>query len=218
MQAAGWEGIRSLILIYAALLGAQALTFLISRAFDAFVTDVAGTALLAVIIVVAAIGNRDALKPCLRRPGFGPAGYALVLFASVPIVMVVSGYAHGLAHLFRLRLDSEREAFDGRGIAWAFLLTAVSPAIFEELGFRGVFFSLLGRSLEVREVILISAAAFGILHLSVPMLITHVPLGLYLGWLRQRSGSLYPSIVAHFLHNALVIAGQAWLPLPEWLR
>ena len=49
------------------------------------------------------------------------------------------------------------------------------------------------------------------------MLLTHVPLGIYLGWLRHRSGSLYPSMVAHFLHNAFVVTAEVWALGPGWL-
>jgi membrane protease YdiL (CAAX protease family) len=33
--------------------------------------------------------------------------------------------------------------------------------------------------------------------------------GLVLGWLRERSGSLAPSITAHFVNNALAVAWAA---------
>lgn len=53
---------------------------------------------------------------------------------------------------------------------------------------------------------MLSSVGFGILHLSVLSLSTHVPLGLSFGRLRQRSGSLYPPMFAHFVHDGLVMA------------
>lgn len=211
---AGWSGIRSVIFLYVCLLGGIGLTFLIQRASDSFTAEAVGSAIIGGIVIVAALVNRDEVKTCTRSAGFSWKGYSALTLASVPIVLAVHGYVGGVHRLFRLRVDFELSAFEGRGPAWAFLLYAASPAIFEELGFRGVIFGLLRRSLDAWETILLSGAAFGILHLSVPSLFTHVPLGLYLGWLRHRSGSLYPSVVAHFLHNALVVAGTTWSLLP----
>ncbi|HLY11750.1 MAG TPA: CPBP family intramembrane glutamic endopeptidase [Planctomycetota bacterium] len=212
----GWDGVHSLILFYLLLLGGQAASFVVARASDEFVADVAGTAILSLIVLIVAVRHRQDVKGACGRPGWGPAGYGLVLIASVPILIVVCSYAYGVGRLFHLSPASVLDPFRGHSLVWAYLLVAVLPPIFEELGFRGVMFPLLSRSLDPKETILLTAVAFGLLHLSIPTLITHVPLGLYLGWLRYRSGSLYPSIFAHFLHNGLVLTAEAagWLPRP----
>ena len=212
----GWGGIRAVILFYVGLLGGQAVSFLVAHVTDEFTADVVGTAVLAAIILLATSMNRDALARC-GGAGFGWVGYGIILLAAIPLVLLVSGYVHGLSRLFPIPMQSYMEPFQGRSAAWAYLLVAVAPAFFEELAFRGVIFGLLGRSLDPRETILFSAVAFGLLHLSVPMLLTHVPLGIYLGWLRHRSGSLYPSMFAHFLHNALVVTAEVWALWPGWL-
>lgn len=210
----GWSGVSGLILFYLVLLGGQAATFVIGKTSDAFTADVAGTAILAAITAVAALQHRGTLRSCVTKSGFGPVGFGLVLIASIPIMIAVCSYATGLGRLFHLHRVSELAPYQGHSLAWAFLLVAVAPPVFEELAFRGVVFSLLGRSLEPKETILFSAIAFGLLHLSVPTLVTHVPLGLYLGWVRHRSGSLYPSVFAHFLHNGLVVLAEnaGWVP------
>lgn len=84
----------------------------------------------------------------------------------------------------------------------------ITPAVFEELAFRGVIFGILERRVRLTEAFFISSVAFAILHLSVLSLFTHLPMGLYLCWLRHRSGSLYPAMLAHFLHNSLVVADE----------
>lgn len=213
-QQSGWEGIRSVILFYFLLLGTQAATFVVAKSSGEFVADLAGTSLMSLIVLIVAVRHREALRKCWRQPGFGAAGYGLILVASAPIMAAVCTYAIGLGRLFHLPSPSVLEPYRGRSLLWAYLLVTVIPPLIEELGFRGVIYHLLARSLDARETILLSAAAFGILHLSVPTLITHIPLGLYLGWLRYRSGSLYPSIFAHFLHNGLVLTAEAahWLP------
>jgi membrane protease YdiL (CAAX protease family) len=82
--------------------------------------------------------------------------------------------------------------------------------VIEELAFRGIMFgALLRAQFSPRETVLLTAFAFALLHLSIPSLVTHVPLGLYFGWLRQRSGSLWPGMLAHACHNAGVLAINA---------
>ncbi len=92
----------------------------------------------------------------------------------------------------------------------------MTPPVFEELAFRGTIFGLLRRHLSGWEALLLSSFAFAILHLSVPSLVTHVPMGLYFCWLRQRGGSLWPAMLAHALHNTWVLAHEAASVLPPF--
>ncbi len=76
--------------------------------------------------------------------------------------------------------------------------------MFEELAFRGVvqgrFTALLGRF----QGIVATGAAFGLCHGVTPALPFHVGIGIWLCWLRERSGSLLPGMVAHALYNGLI--------------
>jgi membrane protease YdiL (CAAX protease family) len=204
----GWNDIRFVIQFYVLLLGTQAATFVFARATTLFLADVVGTSLMSIVILGVAIIHRELLREPLSRSGWGVGGYLLVFVASIPVILAVSAYVNGLSRLFRLHEESFLEPYREKGLAWAFFLVAVAPPVIEETAFRGVVFGLLKRSLRTVEAILISSVAFGLLHLSAHSLITHVPLGLYLCWLRQRSGSLYPAIFAHFLHNAWAVVGE----------
>jgi membrane protease YdiL (CAAX protease family) len=207
-RSSGWNDIRSVILFYVLLLGTQAATLVLARATSFFLADVMGTGLMTIVIAAVAIAHRELLGEPFSRPGWGLGGYLLVLVASIPVILAVSAYVNGLSRLFRLHEESFLELYREKGLAWAFFLVAVVPPVIEETAFRGVIFGLLDRSLRTVEAILISSIAFGLLHLSAHSLITHVPLGLYLCWLRHRSRSIYPAIFAHFLHNAWAIVGE----------
>jgi len=87
---------------------------------------------------------------------------------------------------------------------------ALAPALFEELLFRGVVLPSLLRSMGAGWAVFGSAVLFGLIHLdgSVPgATFYRVPfafaVGLGLGILRVRTGSLYPSILAHALLNSI---------------
>ena len=197
--------------LYALLLGGSAALLIIARVtgstFGAMVTALA---LDTVVIAIAAYLQREALAGVFARPGFGVRGFAAVVAAAPVILVAIVIYARGVNHLFGL---APERLSDAHGPAVALLLDAAWPAFFEELAFRGVIFGLLRRQLPVRDASIVSSFAFAILHLSVPSLVTHLPLGLWFCWLRDRSGSLWPSTTAHFLHNAGVIALEqlGWL-------
>ncbi len=96
---------------------------------------------------------------------------------------------------------------------WAILLAlAAGPAVFEELFFRGMLFGALQRSFSAWKTIAISAVLFGVFHvvagnvLAVERLLPSAFIGLFLGWLRYRSGSVWPSILAHLIHNGLLLS------------
>ena len=211
---AGLQDIRFVIVFYLALLGAQGLSALLFFASGSQQTALtAGIALMGVFTLVAAARRPEVIRDLYRRAGFSWPGYLLVLLASVPIFLGVHAFVEGVGLLFKIKPPRFLDALEGRGLAWSFALGAAAPALVEELGFRGLVFGLLRRRLTVGEAFLISSAAFAILHLSIPSLATHVPLGLYLCWLRHRSDSLFPPMAAHALHNGWVILVEhfSWL-------
>lgn len=87
---------------------------------------------------------------------------------------------------------------------WLLLLAfAVAPAICEEIAFRGFILSGLSRSRRVGLAMALSAIAFGMMHM-IPQQVFYASLmGLVLGLIAFRGGSLLPPIVFHFLFNAL---------------
>ena len=99
----------------------------------------------------------------------------------------------------------------GPGEAMLSLATvALVPAVCEELLFRGVLLPALLTRQRATAAILVSAALFGALHVAPTsdggVTLYQVPqallVGVALGVLRVRSGSLLPGILAHTLYNA----------------
>jgi len=89
-------------------------------------------------------------------------------------------------------------------LALSLIVLALAPAISEELVFRGV----LTRSLAARRGwlgVVVSALVFSLYHLEPPHMLGVLPLGLALGVLAVRSGSIVPGMIAHFLNNAIVL-------------
>ncbi len=90
------------------------------------------------------------------------------------------------------------------------LAFALTPAVIEELCFRGYLFSALSRILSPGRVIVLTSVLFGLFHvltgsaLLVERFIPTTLMGLILGWIAYRSGSVLPGMVVHFVHNTLL--------------
>jgi membrane protease YdiL (CAAX protease family) len=139
-----------------------------------------------------------------------PQWIALGAVLSIPTVLLASGAISLLHHALGVERIDYLSDFTSAGYSfgWAVLLIAVQPAIIEELAFRGVILSALEPVLGGPEALLVSALMFAILHLSVPSIPHLFVLGIVLAWLRQRTGSLYAGMVAHFSHNLLVLLAE----------
>lgn len=81
------------------------------------------------------------------------------------------------------------------------LAVGVVPAICEELFFRGLIQRSFEEELAPRTAIWITALLFAIIHMQPILLIPLTGLGLLLGYLAWRSGSILPAIFLHLLFN-----------------
>jgi ABC-2 type transport system permease protein/sodium transport system permease protein len=96
---------------------------------------------------------------------------------------------------------------------WLVLLAmAVLPAVFEELFFRGLVYHALAARARPAQAIIVSAALFGLFHLfalgalATPRLLPSTLMGLLLGWVCYRSGSVLPGMVLHAFHNGAALS------------
>ena len=91
---------------------------------------------------------------------------------------------------------------DGAPLPLVLLLTAVMPAVCEELLFRGLLFSGL-RRLGPVVAIVGSSLVFGLAHGSLYRLLPTLFLGLSMGYARYRTGSIGAGMLIHVLNNGL---------------
>jgi hypothetical protein len=85
------------------------------------------------------------------------------------------------------------------------LFLCIIPGIMEEITFRGLIQHWLHTVVSPSKAIIVASAMFAAAHfspLSAPYLFA---VELVLGWLRWKTGSLYSSMIIHFLHNFKVI-------------
>jgi sodium transport system permease protein len=92
-------------------------------------------------------------------------------------------------------------------LVWRLGLLAVSPAICEELFFRGALLSGLRRDLGVVRCLAWEAVIFGAAHGSIYRFVPTAILGMVLTAIVLRTGSLLPAILLHAAYNGLLIVG-----------
>ncbi len=91
--------------------------------------------------------------------------------------------------------------------ATALLSVTLLAPVLEEAVFRGWLLPTLCESGRPRLALLVQALAFGAMHLDAPLLVPPLCfIGLACGYLRLRSGSLGPAILAHLGNNAIAAA------------
>jgi sodium transport system permease protein len=95
--------------------------------------------------------------------------------------------------------------------ALLFLGAALAPALAEELLFRGVLLQSLRPHLSPRWSVVVSAAVFSAYHLNLHQLPTTFVVGLALGSVVVLSGSIWPAVLLHLLHNGLALGAQLYV-------
>lgn len=82
-----------------------------------------------------------------------------------------------------------------------FLLVGLVAPVFEELLFRGCVYGALRTRMSAGWAAVLSAVLFSLLHMDWFMVPQLVVIGVMLAHLRERTGSLFPAMVAHGLLN-----------------
>ena len=87
----------------------------------------------------------------------------------------------------------------------ALLVIAVLPAFFEELLFRGVLLNSCENSMGSIRTIFIVGFCFSLYHGSPEQTVYQFIAGCAFAFLAIRSGSILPSVMMHFINNALIL-------------
>jgi len=142
-----------------------------------------------------------------------------VPFIAVSAAVLVALLAQLINHWFpfpKEYINSLMKLFDQDVTLWqSLLVVAVLPGICEEIMFRGWLIRFF-EGKQARYAVIVSALLFAIFHLDPFRLLPTFLLGLLLGWLTVRSGSIVNSMLSHAVNNALALlvvtfATQPWL-------
>lgn len=199
--------------LYFTLLAASAVGLLVGIAHPAHAALLLGLSIAhSLIILIWTIWSWPDVMAALVRP-VAPIWFAVATIAAVGTFLVATGAMRLLHWSLGVHEIRMTDALLLANWSWPaiILLICVQPAVFEELGFRGVILPSLQPMLAAREAVIVSALLFMTLHLAFASFPHLFLIGLVLGYLRARTGSLLPGMLMHFTHNLLcVVAEQRW--------
>jgi sodium transport system permease protein len=92
------------------------------------------------------------------------------------------------------------------GVVQSLLLFALTPAVCEELLFRGVLLRGLLSRASPAAAITACAVMFALFHIDIYRLVPTGVMGVMLAFIAWRSGSVAPAMLAHFVNNAIIVA------------
>ena len=160
------------------------------------------SSLIALAIAVAPMGWR--VLPAL---GFRPARlWTIVLGAIGALIVSVAVSQLGEPEGVKQALDVARTP--SLLVASLVVMALLAPLV-EEAVFRGLLYGWVAGRWGTTLAWLVSSILFAAAHVELAHVLLVLPLGLWFGWLRQRTDSLWPSLVAHIVNNGLAVVAAA---------
>lgn len=133
---------------------------------------------------------------------------ALLIYGLVFALSWVNGVSVKFFELFGYK---QREAgsylpdLSGGKVVLALLVIAVLPALFEELLFRGIILNSCENGAGTVRTVFIVGFCFSLFHASPEQTVYQFITGCAFAFIVLRSGSILPSVLMHFINNALIV-------------
>ncbi len=144
-----------------------------------------------------------------------PKYYLIAVLFIFGLLFSVS-YVNGLSlEFFKLFGYKPRESSSyfpdtsGGLIVPVFIVIAILPAFFEELMFRGVLLNCCENGMGSIRAILVTGFCFSLFHTSPEQTVYQFIAGCAFAFIAVRSGSVLPSVLMHFINNALIVIFSA---------
>lgn len=109
-----------------------------------------------------------------------------------------------------------QDQLEGWSIWKQFFFVALTPAICEEILFRGFALRPLEKTFGGKWAIILTALAFAIVHLDFVRLVPTFALGLAFGYAAVKSRSIFPSMALHLLNNSFALFMPETFMLQSW--
>jgi membrane protease YdiL (CAAX protease family) len=139
-----------------------------------------------------------------RFRGFKPRFIPFVLFMGITLALMCFVVNWMVSSLFEARYSVQNMPLAGKGFPlWQLILVSVLvPAVFEELFFRCTLFGNV-RSYGTSSMIIACGFTFGIWHANYPQFLMAAVMGICSCFLLEKTGSVFPSMIVHFIFNSI---------------
>ena len=167
--------------------------------------------LLAPILLLLWYGKVDIRQALnLRRlPWWGFVGSLSIGFFSIVLVIQLSFLFNKVLPMPKEIQDAMAGLFSNDGslgqVLFLLFVAAVSPAICEEVLFRGAILSGLRPRLGNWPAIILVGSLFGLFHLDIFRIPPIAVLGMVLTYLTVRTGSIFAAMLVHLMNNTFAI-------------
>ncbi|MGK0432236.1 MAG: membrane protease YdiL (CAAX protease family) [Planctomycetota bacterium] len=187
---------------------------LLVGAVAGFVLFIAVDHSIGAVVLVALLACQPPSGTSLRWDFWRPGKWWPAIAIYVPFVLLWVGFATGylrfaesIGHHLEpqgpLLQFAKGEVPASQFWSMVVLIVVLAP-ICEEIVFRGYLFRALQTTMPMWATQLVTATLFGLVHGPSHALPIGV-LSLLFGYLRQRYGSLWPSMLAHAVHNGITL-------------
>ncbi|MEZ5018009.1 MAG: CPBP family intramembrane glutamic endopeptidase [Flavipsychrobacter sp.] len=136
---------------------------------------------------------------------------SIIAIAAIPLILQIGGLIRivdlgSYANSLQEAADKSVKAFTNietyPQLLWGLLVFALTPALGEELLFRGVVLRFIHkRTQSPHHSVILTALLFAFIHFQPYNLIPIFIMGVLLGYLYYYTGSLWISILVHFVYN-----------------
>ncbi len=187
--------------------GSAVLCFTLMGPEQLVLTMIVQTVALFVTTCIFAAYHWPSLAVQFRQFGFHRPAALIGLLALVPL-LAVNYYYHGwLIGMMEIDEPSIAERFldAGLGPMGQVFLICICPAVLEEIAFRGLVQHWLQVAIAPMRALILASFLFTAMHFSVVSAPYLFAVGMLLGWVKLKTGSLYPSMLIHLLHNWVVL-------------
>lgn len=206
-----WLLLKDMIIFYACFLALITFSGWIGRVSQNPVFELLTWILMASLTIFFSWKYRKDAFPYLKLYKLNSKTLVHITVVSITCYIVITSYFL----VFDLLKTQTVQYFDdfadyGWPIWSGFVLVSFFPGFFEELAFRGVIQTNFEKIMSVNEALVIQAALFSILHLNPVIFISHFIMGLFLGWIRNKTNTIYFSVGLHMAWNASVLVKEIW--------
>jgi uncharacterized protein len=214
-----WSAASGLLALVLALVGSVMLALVIAPFFLAFGVDnpedssgfaFAATAAQSVAFVAAALGlTSQVARPTARQFGFRPfrpnaLGWAMVaLFGYFVLAILYQALVNPPSDELPRQFGADEST--ALAVVTGVFVIGIAPPV-EEFFFRGFLYQALRNRLGVWGGAAVSGFLFGAIHFKPEFLVPLAMLGIILALLFEKTGSLWPCILAHSVNNAIAFS------------
>ncbi|MEM6688276.1 MAG: ABC transporter permease subunit/CPBP intramembrane protease [Planctomycetota bacterium] len=151
---------------------------------------------------------KDSLRVRLGRPSslLVAAVLGIALHPSYVMLASLISYAYPISEQAAASMKPFSDQIMAAPWLSAVFLMALVPAVCEELAFRGFIFGGLVRNRGRLRAVLVTALMFGVSHGVLQQSIAATVMGVLLGYVALKTGSVLPGILIHLANNALSVS------------